>query len=191
MAGPDAIRDVGDTLLALLRGGIDPAIVDPARIVLATPQEFDGFANPDRPMVTIFLYRVAINAEMRNRPRRTLPDGRVTRPLLPLELYFLVTPWARRASDEHRIAGRILQVLYDSGELGSAALQGDSWEPGDSVQLLLESLSIEDHYRIWDSSEMPYRLSLTYLARVVGIRPGEAQTVVPVVEAELQRLRLG
>ncbi len=189
MAAPDAIRDTGQTLLFLLRNGIDPTIVQPGRISLSTPDEFGDFQTPDFPAVTVFLYRIALNPEMRNSPRRTLPDGSIQRPLLPLELYFMITPWARVTSDEYRIAGRVLQVLYDNSELGSSQLQGPSWEDGDSVQIVLESLSIDDHYRIWDSSNLPYRLSLTYMLRVVGIEPGEAITVPPVVQAEFQRLR--
>jgi hypothetical protein len=187
MATRDVIKDAGETLLTLLRNSIDSSIVDPSRISLSTPDEFGGYQRPANPVVTVFLYRIAVSAEMRNQPTRTLSDGRITRPLLPLELYFLITPWAKQTADEYRIVGRILQVLYDHPELGPADLQGDSWGEGDSVQIILESLPVDDHYRIWDSSNLPYRLSLTYLMRVIGIEPGEAISVAPVVEAEFGR----
>lgn len=183
MAKHDVIKDLGDTVVFLLRKGIEPSFVDPIQISLSTPDDFKDLEIPANPAVTVFLYRIAVNAETRNRSKRTLPDGRVTRPLLPLELYFLITPWASETSDEYLIAGRILQVLYDNAELGPAHLQGSSWTSEDSVQLILQSLSIEDHYRIWDSSKLPYRLSLTYMARVVGIEPSEAIDVAPVLEA--------
>ena len=51
---------------------------------------------------------------------------------------------------------------------------------------MLESLPLEDHYRIWDASDVPYRLSLTYVARVVGLSPTEALPAPPVVDAQLE-----
>ena len=126
---------------------------------------------------------------MRNSQRRTLPDGRTTRPLLPLDLSFLITPWSSETSDEYRLVGRILRTFYDNAELGRTQLQGDSWEPDDSVQIILETLPLDDHYRIWDSASLPYRLSLSYLVRIVGIAPGEISEVTPVLEAQFRRLR--
>jgi hypothetical protein len=183
VAGTDVVRDTADTIVFLLRGGIPPAMVDPTRILVATPDEFESLRDPAHPNITVFLYRIGINPEMRNNPRRLLPDGRLQRQPLPLELCFLITAWAKDTRDELRIVGKILQILYERAELGAADLVGPSWESDDTVQLILESLPLEDHYRIWDATEVPYRLSLTYMARVVGISPTEALAQAPVVDA--------
>ena len=186
MATPDVIRDVGTTLLFLLRRSLPAAMVDPTRITVATPDEFQNLQRPQRPAVTLFLYRLGVASEVRNSPRRMVAGGRSTRPLLPLELHYLITPWAAQTTDEHRILGRILQIFYDHGEVGPAELQGDSWAAGDSAQVVLEALSIEDHYRIWDSTNLPYRLSLTYMVRVIGIEPAEVVSAAPVLEGRFQ-----
>ena len=94
MATPDVLRDLSDTLLTILRGGVPALMVDPTRIVLATPDDFGAYVNPERPALTLFLYRVAVNPQMRNERRRTLPDGRIRRQPLPLELCYLITAWA-------------------------------------------------------------------------------------------------
>jgi hypothetical protein len=177
------VHDLGETLVYLLRAGIPASHVDPANIYVATPDNFQGLTPPPKPTVTVFLYRVAVNPEMRNGPRRSLPDGRRTRPLLPLELSYMITPWAKDTRDEYLIIGRVLQALYDHAELGPADLQGKAWSPDDSVQLVLETIPMEDHFRVWDTTNLAYRLSLTYMARVVGLEPGEVEDVVPVVEA--------
>ena len=182
MATDAVVRDMSDTMVTLLRAGVPP-LVNPNDIFLSTPDDFQ--AAPGQPTITVFLYRITLNPEMRNGPRRVLPDGRVTRPLLPVDLHFMVTAWARETRDELAIAGRILQVLYDRAELGSADLQGNAWDRDDSVQLVLESLPIEDHYRVWDTTDVPYRLSLTYMARVIGIAPAEALRPAPVLEAQI------
>lgn len=189
MARPNVIGDFGDTLVALLRDGLTDVVDDPAGIDLASADELTNVDYATSAAVTIFLYRVAINGETRNGPRRTLADGQTTRPLLPIDLHFLITPWARNTGDEYRIAGRILQLLYDNAELGPAQLRGNAWSPGDSVQIILESLPLDDHYRIWDTTGSPYRLSLTYLVRVIGIEPAESTHVSRVLDAEFRRLR--
>jgi hypothetical protein len=187
MATVDVIRDMGDTLVYLLQSRIQPTIVSAANIFVATPDDFTTLNPPSQPTITVFLYRVGVNSEMRNSPRRTLPQGRTTRPLLPLELHYLITPWARETRDEYRVVGRILQALYDAAEIGPADLQGGSWSASDSVQLILQSLPVEEHFSIWETTDLSYRLSLTYMARVVGVEPDVELDVPPVVDAHLGR----
>jgi hypothetical protein len=183
LATAEVIRDVGDTLIYALRAGVDPAIVAPSNIRVATPDEFDTFDALTEPSISLFLHRIAVSATVRNSPRRVLPDGTTTRPLLPLEACWLITPWAPNTSDEHLVAGQVMQALYDRAELGPTELQGSSWAPGDTLQIVLESLPMEDHYRIWETSEIPYRLSLTYVTRVVGLEPKERVASAPIITA--------
>jgi len=189
MASANAIHDMSDTLVHLLQMGIPSPMVDPTRIYVTTPDEFEALQDPSHPHLTIFLYRISVNPQMRNLPRRTLSNGQnagqTSRQLLPLELSYLITPWAKETRDELRIIGLVAQVLYDHSELGASDLLGNSWEPDDTVQLVLESLPLEDHYRIWDASEVAYRLSLTYQARVIGIAPAIVTSGPPVVTARI------
>jgi hypothetical protein len=46
-----------------------------------------------------------------------------------------------------------------------------AWGPGDVIQLIPAELSNEDIMRIWDAIEPTYRLSVSYIARVVLIDP--------------------
>jgi hypothetical protein len=95
----------------------------------------------------------------------------------------LITPWAKDPRDEHLMLGTIMQGLYDRAELGVADLTGTSWAVDDTVQLVLETLTLQDHFCIWDTVDMPYRLSLTYMARIIGIAPAEQIVSVPVARA--------
>ena len=188
MAGPNAISELGDTLVQLVQAALS-GLATPPTVKVATPDSFKELEPNRTPTVTIFLYRVAVNPVMRNGPRPVLGNGRTTRPLLPVELGYLITPWAKEPKDEHTVLGLILQGLYDRSELGPADLKGGSWGPEDSVQILLESLSTDEHYRIWDTVDMPYRLSLTYLARIVGIEPAEQIAAPPIVRAVFQGVK--
>jgi hypothetical protein len=188
MATADVVHDMGQSLYQLLRSNIDASIV--GDIQLSTPEQFEDLPDVGRTTLTIFLYRVSISSEMRNMPRRTLPDGRTTRPPLPIELRYLITPWASSPASEYFMAGHVMRALYDHAEMGPPFLVGSSWNTNDSVQVILETLPIEDHTRIWDTVRKPYRLSLTYMVRVVGIDPDVAfaQNAPPIVSASFGAL---
>jgi hypothetical protein len=187
VATPDAIASLGDTLVSLLQNGLS-GLVLPANVFLSSPSEFKGFA-PLQPTVTVLLYNVGINGEMRNAPRRPNPGGAVRPPPLPLDLRFLITPWTQVTRDAYRIVGAIALLLNDHAVLTFADLLGDNvWAPDDTVELILESLPVEDYYDIWEPSEVPYRLSLAYLARVIGIDSALAFQAPPVAVAAAPRL---
>ncbi len=176
MATADAIADMGKTLKQLLDGAL-PGI----DVVIASPDDFKDLGQ--QPTLSIFLYHVGINAERRNGPPR-LSGNTSSRPPIPLDLRYLLTPWVRDASDSHSVVGRVLQALYDRAVLGPTDLVGSSWDAEDTAQIVLESLPVGEHYSIWEPTDLPYRLSLTYLVRILGIEPGLATPVTPVVSAE-------
>ena len=70
--------------------------------------------------VSLFLYRVYHNGGARSPAGRTLPDGRRQRTRLPVDLHFLATAWARKASLQHEIAGWMMRVLEDNPVLPQA-----------------------------------------------------------------------
>jgi Pvc16 N-terminal domain len=179
MAAPNAVREISETLTQILQTAL-AGIIPASNVLIATP---DSFNKLTKPACTIFLYRVAVNPVMRNGPRVTVAPGKTSRPLLPVDLSYLITPWGNVPGDEHQILGVALQALYDHAELGRQDLSGDSWLPSDSVQVTLETLSIEEHFCIWDTVQMPYRLSLTYMARIIGIAPSVTDSSPPVVKA--------
>jgi hypothetical protein len=185
MAGAGVVRDMGETLVALLQAVL-AGIVAPANVRVATPDSFHDLEPTPQPTCTIFLYRVAVNPVMRNGPRVVLGGGATSRPLLPVDLSYLITPWAKDPRDEHLMLGTIMQGLYDRAELGATDMSGTSWGPDDTVQLVLETLTLEEHFCIWDTVDMPYRLSLTYMARIIGIASTERVVAAPVVRTIFQ-----
>ncbi len=195
------IERTGETLVRLLQERIDvefpPGSVS---VQMATTASFADLRTTGSPVVTVMLYRVLENAERRNERRRVLPSGSYGRQPLALELCFLITPWGVRTNstaavdlaatrEEHRLFGLILQSLYDHGEVGTARLAenatGNVWREHDGLQLMLESLSVEDQYRLFDASELSYRLSAAYRVRVAPLEPREETLTVPVETADL------
>ena len=176
VASVDVIADMGSTLVELLK----PALVAlPCDVRLSNTDEYAA-SPPTTPTVTIFLYHVSINAELRNNSPRMLAGGEIARPLLPIELRYLITPWTSEVIDGHRILGHVLRRLGSFQSMERKHLFGDSWDADDTVQLIPENLPVDEYHDIWDPAEIPYKLSMSYLARVIGLAPGE-QDAFPIV----------
>jgi Pvc16 N-terminal domain len=132
-----------------------------------------------RPALSIFLYRVDFNKTMRAAwAGVTYHDGLAH---LPLDLHFLLTPWAENAESEHAILGRAMQCL-DSNPILSGPLLHPSgaWSPNESVHLVMEEISTEAVMRTFDSLPSDYRISVPYIARVVRL-DGRRAAVTPQV----------
>jgi Pvc16 N-terminal domain len=186
LATTDAIAFVGDTIVSLLQTGLS-GLVAPADVILSTPDDFKDFA-PRQPSVTIFLYHVGINGEMRNGPSGPAFNGSGP-PALPLDLRFLITPWTQDTRDAYRMIGAIAQVFNDHAVMGFGELLGDVWGTDDTVELIMESLPVGELFDLWDPSNIPFKLSLTYLARVIGISSAVPAEAAPVAVATFPRLR--
>jgi hypothetical protein len=121
-----------------------------------------------RPALSVFLYRVDFNKTMRAAWSAVGSiDGRGH---LPLDLHFLLTPWASNAEDEARVLGRALECIEATPILTGPLLHptGD-WSPGDSLQLMMEEMSTEEVMRTFDSLPVDYRLSVPFVGRIVRL----------------------
>jgi hypothetical protein len=189
------VEDTSETLLGILGAAVlraFPAAANRPTVQLAGPDSFDGLppAGATPPVLTIWLYRIAPDATKRNGPRRIMADGSVGRPLLPLVLHYLITPWSADINTTHALAGLIAQAMYDRAEVGGADLRGAlgrpaAWDEGDSIQVQMEDLGSEELHRFWDTADKPFQLSLGYRVQVVGVEPSESTSAYRVTEAVL------
>lgn len=136
------------------------------------------------PAVSIFFYRVDFNRT--TRPGWSAVTHYTGRAHLPLDLHFLVTPWAENAEYELRLLGRAIQCLDAHPILTGPTLDPTgSWAPGDAVQITLAELSTEEVMRTFDSLPVDFKLSVPYVARVIRIdertaspRPNVGETIL-------------
>lgn len=194
MAGFDCIASTAKSLERLLSAAFAEASpipgggpAPPAVLIRAEDLEEPGvLENPIRsPGLSILLYRVEVNRTVR--AGWSAAGSLNGRAHLPLDLHFLLTPWASNAEYELRILGRAMQCLEEHPSLTGPLLVGPGWAAGDSVQLTVEDVSTETVMRTFDSLPHEYKLSVPYAARVVrldslGTRPpaevAEATVVV-------------
>lgn len=135
-----------------------------------------------RPALTLLLYRVDYNRTMRSAwAAMGHRDGETH---LPLDLHFLLTPWAENADSEYRILGRAMQCLENMPIFSGPLLDPiTDWATHEAIQLCLEDLSTEDVMRIFDSLSVDYKLSVPYVARLVVVDGQQNRAEIPVTTA--------
>jgi hypothetical protein len=140
------------------------------------PAHISDFAGDKVPPdgFTLALYRVAVNGNLRNQPPRVGPDGIRYRPSLPLDLQYLLTPWAGDVEKQQRLLGWSIRQLEDNPILPAGLLnrflrEPDVFRPNESVELVAESLALSDFTNVWDKLKPRMQTSVTYLARMVLI----------------------
>lgn len=146
------------------------------------------FESPMKDGFSVFLYRIAINGTIRNLTVRRTPDGQVFRPSLPLDLFFMITPWAEDAERHHRMLGWVMRTMEDLAVLSPSHLnhyiaETDTFAPTESVDIICEPLALADYFTIWDRLRtLP--TSATYALRMLRL---DSET--PVGEAPLVQTR--
>lgn len=124
---------------------------------------------PNGDELTLYLYRMGVDPHLRTTPDSRTPSVSRTRPL-SLELHYLLTVWSSDARLEQTLMSWAMRELhmrpgFDRSRLRPARL----WRAGEVVQVTPSELKHEDMMRIWDALAPSYRLSVSYIARVVRV----------------------
>jgi Pvc16 N-terminal domain len=171
MATYRAIGAACAAIIQLLRQSWQPDMFDGNDLQFAVYHTRD-FSQPMEAGVSLFLYRVTINSVQRTPPARLVAGGRPHRPQLPLDLHFLITPWAKDASLEQILLGWVMRTLEDTPILPPGllnTLHGDVFTAEETVEIVAGQMSNEEMFRIWDVLPTDYQISVPYCARVVRI----------------------
>ena len=187
MNGPhfETLKDVSRTLVELLKANLTDVQDD---IALASPK------NPGTNLLTLFLYKVTENPDLKNADRLVVPrpDGRVTERRAPMSLdaYYLLTAHAGEPANHleaHRALSRALRVFYDPGILQGSLLRADDPSTGltaeSILRVTLNPMTMEDMTRIWSVfPDTPYEISVSYLVTPVAIDSAREDIGAPVVD---------
>ena len=185
MATYPAIAATSEAILGLLRNA-------------AVGTEFAGMSfehyqatNLQSPMsegISLYLYRVTVSAN-RNLPPRIGRDGRRYGPPVPLDLHYLVIPWAGDAIKQQRLLGFSVRVLENTpilpaGVLNQHGPEPDVFRPEETVELVYELVPTQDVSEVWNVAQSKEQPAATYVARMVEIESDR-----PVEEAGLVQTR--
>lgn len=181
-----AIRAVSLSLKALLKKYITDANepqLSGVHIELKSPKEMqqaqEGLG------VSLWLYRVVRNGDLLNQPPERPQPNQLARRPLPLTLHYLVTPVTDDPEAKQALLGRVLQVFNDHATLRGTDLQDTLSGSAEELRIALETLTVDELARVWDSLDEAYLLSVSYTVQVVEIASDlEPIQTTPVVVKE-------
>ena len=174
MADYTAIYSVGNSLANYLQSNYPPDLKAsfPANFQLVASAQIadEDQSNLDK-VVSLLLHRITINENCRSATR--LQDVQNKQPALFLDLHYLITYWGTDPRAEQTILAWTMLQLQSTPILDNSILSPASvWGSDEIVQIVPADLSLEDILRIWDALGPKYRLSVSYIARIVRIDRG-------------------
>ncbi len=188
MATYQAIAATGEAILGLLEAARPKPEFANIQFALYQASNFQNAPMEDG--ISLYLYRIATNTTRRNFPPRTDAQGHRYRPSLPLDLHYLLTPWARTAARQQRMLGWAMRALEDTpilptGLLNHYGTESETFSQNETVELVCEPISLQEIINIWDAFKSNLQLSAAYVARMIAIdskieipEGGRAQTRV-------------
>ena len=190
MANVRAIHSVGTSIVTFLRNTypvtLDGQPMPGCTFELMSCGQLASTIGEDT-RIGLLLYRVTMNEHARQ-TRPTAPmRGRTPPGLLSLDLHYLLTAWAANALDEQVALAWAMRQLHLSPVLDASSLSPEAgWSREEVIQLVPAELGTEEMMRIWDALDPAYRLSVSYVARVLHIEPDEDHETFPAVVATRQ-----
>jgi len=175
MANVLAIHSVGNSIATFLRNTYPQQIgerpLPSCGFELTSSGQLAGDIS-ETTHVTLYLYRVTVNEYSRQTRRASAPaDSFVP---LGLDLHYLLTAWAANPLDEQVTLAWAMRQLHQYPVLDASSLSPEAgWGRDEVIQIIPAELTTEDIMRIWDALEPAYRVSVSYVARLVRLDPDE------------------
>jgi hypothetical protein len=172
MASYKAIAAVSQAIVSIMNDGVPKTEFPDASFELFHAGSFK--TAPGRKLVSLYLYRVTVNAAVRNAGMRQISEGHQRRPPLPLDLHYLLTVWWPDAIQQQRLLGSCMRELATNATLSSSLLNSPGPERNifietELVELVIDNLSIQDMLNITDAFKSDLQITVPYVARLVRI----------------------
>ncbi|MDR1772060.1 MAG: DUF4255 domain-containing protein [Hungatella sp.] len=184
MSNYSVISDVGNGIVKLLRRHMVPEMIASSDAIgLCSPEDKGDLS------LGVYLYDVKESEEMMGLRKQSTSENAMKAPSQYLNLYYMITAYSSsdikfRASEEHRILGRTIQVLWDNGVLGTEYLNETGGNMEYPIRIEMLRLDNEEKIKLWNTPNLPYKLSLYYKVYPVEIESLKVKTIRRVVEAD-------
>ena len=180
MGDYNAIYEAGQSLVDLFRREITPLPIDsPERVGLCIPQEPEDF------QLTVWIYNIEQNNDT------GINSGYVIDPTNPqLERYVSMqfrchvlvsahskAPVQIRLTDEYRIIGRAMQIIWDNPVIPAENLTGSLANSGSPLQLQYLKLNNDDLNKIWNNANKTLKPSFALYISSASIESNRTRTV--------------
>lgn len=139
------------------------------QITFEPPFKIVQDAEPVQDSLSVFLYRVSENPDMKNRPLERVGAGLLRYPPLTLNLFYLLTPLTNTTDNDHMLLSKAMQIFHDNGIVKGSELQGGLAEEAEELRVILNPMTLEDSSKLWSAFMRPFRLSVSYEVKVIYI----------------------
>jgi hypothetical protein len=185
------LKDLLDN--ALIDHSVSAAVGATVAVSALPPDRIDTGDN-EEPRLNLFLYQVSPNAAMRNAdlPTRNGRGRVVERPVLALDLHYLVSAYGAEDFQAEILLGYAMQLLHERPVLTRDAIRATLAAPSpvdgsilppalsalsaaaladqlESVKLTPMTMNTEELSKLWTAFQAKYRPSAAYVATVVLI----------------------
>ncbi|MFP3153564.1 DUF4255 domain-containing protein [Lachnospiraceae bacterium ZAX-1] len=182
--GYGVISDVSNAIVNLLREAIVPDLVmNKDAIGLCTPEDKNDI------VVGVNLYDVRESEEVMSMGMKNDGMKSQTFPSTFLSLYYMITVYSGsdvkfRAEEEQRIFGKIIQMFKDYPILTGSFLGEDKSGSRYKVKIEMQQIDRYEKIRLWNSPNIPYKLSMFYKVYPVEITSMKKQEIARVVDLD-------
>lgn len=169
MSASTAIGLVSESLRNLLIGEmqLSPSV----EVTILAPDEAGGNRR-----INLFLYQVQENPTFKNMDWQLKPGSAnvLVPPPLSLNLFYLMTPYAQNDSqtgnaNAHAILGEAMRVFYENPIVPQEYLVDGLEDAREQLQIIQNTLDMEELARVWSTFTQPFRLSILYQISVVQL----------------------
>jgi hypothetical protein len=183
-----ALAETGETLINVIWEAIqaDPdlvALINSKNLITLDPPKDDP-QNNQTPLLSIYLYRIVEDPYMKNQCPVEGTGGRLRRPPLTLDLFYMITPLLKAPHDQQVVLGKIMQVLHDRPTLEGSDLNGSLQTSDERMRVVFNPVTLEEAARVWQALETAYRLSACYMVRVAMVDSTFQQFKQPVLQRQ-------
>ena len=181
----ETLRDVLWTEMAT-DATITGILLDKNHISFEPPFRLFKDDGPQENFLSVYLFRILENADLKNRPPIPNPAPVYQRSPLPLNFFYLITPLTNSADNDQRLIGKTMQVFYDHAIIDGSELHGLLQTNAEEIRLSLTPCSLEDITKLWCAFLRPFRLSVSYEVRAVLVDSERTTRVEPVRRKRLE-----
>ena len=197
MADYMALADIGQTLVDLLRDRME-SLIERNSMALMSPGDVGAGDSSIR--LTLFLYRVTENPDLKNTEVVQADPEKVKGRPMVLDLHYMMTSHpassiedrTERTKDEQMVLCRAMQVFHDHPALKGSVLRGNLSEDDPTPHLTQEPVDIEDQAKIWSTfADLPFRSSVFYVVTPVLVQSENEMGTVRVTTYRREKYMAG
>lgn len=156
------VRDVTDLLKNLIQNNIGE-LNSPTAVTLDSPGDIAAPSTQDQ--LSLFLYRISENPFLKNQEMVQIGPDKLQASPLVLDLFYLLTPYAKDREAEQIILAKLMRLFYDNAILSGTILGDSLLESGNTeLKVIMNAIDLNQLNVLWGMfPNKSYRIGLSYI----------------------------